>query len=182
MRLAQLVRMSALCSFLATSALVYAQEPREEPKDATKPAQDEAKPAKADKNKHEDKATKHEDKTTKQEDKTTKQDSAKPAKQGNSAGQSGHDAQRAAKQRGAHIPDDKFRAHFGRQHKFVIHQTTIVQGQPGFQYGGYSFIIVDAWPVGWAYTDECYVEYIDGDYFLFDLLHPGVQVALVVVF
>ena len=175
MRLAQLVRMSALCSFLATSALVYAQEPREEPKDATKPAQDAAKPAKPDKNKHEDKATKH-------EDKTTKQDSAKPAKQGNSAGQSGHDAQRAAKQRGAHIPDDKFRAHFGRQHKFVIHQTTIVQGQPGFQYGGYSFIIVDAWPVGWAYTDECYVEYIDGDYFLFDLLHPGVQVALVVVF
>jgi hypothetical protein len=56
-----------------------------------------------------------------------------------------------------------------------------VQGRPGFQYGGYSFIIVDAWPADWAYTDECYVDYIDGEYFLFDLLHPGVQVALTVV-
>ncbi len=79
-----------------------------------------------------------------------------------------------------HIPDDKFRAHFGRGHTFTA-RTVIVQGQPQFQYGGYSFQLVDAWPVGWAYTDECYIDYIDGEYFLFDLLHPGVRVAVFVV-
>jgi hypothetical protein len=193
MRLVEVVRRLALCSLLAATALVYAQDapkPAEEPRpEATKPAQDEmksprqdeAKPAKPDDNRREDKATKQDDKATKQEDKAMKQDDAKSAKRGNSAEQSGQEAQRAGNQRGARIPDDKFRSHFGRQHKFAIHQTTTVQGRPGFQYGGYSFIIVDAWPADWAYTDECYVDYIDGEYFLFDLLHPGVQVALTVV-
>ena len=60
-------------------------------------------------------------------------------------------------------------------------RTVIVEGQPQFQYGGYSFQLVDAWPVGWAYTDDCYIDYIDGEYFLFDLLHPGVRVAIIVV-
>jgi hypothetical protein len=82
--------------------------------------------------------------------------------------------------KGGHIPDDKFRAHFGRNHTFAA-KTVIVQGQPRFQYGGYSFQLVDAWPVGWAFTDECYIDFIDGEYFLFDLLHPGVRVAVFVV-
>jgi hypothetical protein len=83
--------------------------------------------------------------------------------------------------RGGHIPDDKFREHFGRQHTVVIRQPVIIEGQPRFQFGGYWFVISDPWPVGWAYTDDCYVDYVDGDYFLFDLLHPGVRVALFVV-
>ena len=91
--------------------------------------------------------------------------------------QSGH-ARPAGK--GGHIPDDKFRAHFGQGHHFNA-RTIIVQGQPQFQYGGYTFEFVDAWPVGWAYTDDCYIDYVDGEYFLFDLLHPGVRIALVVV-
>jgi len=80
----------------------------------------------------------------------------------------------------AHIPDAQFRAHFGRGHTVVIHQPVIVEGQPRFQFGGYWFVISDPWPDGWAYTDECYVDYVDGDYFLFDLLHPGVRLALFV--
>jgi DNA mismatch repair ATPase MutL len=183
MRFTHLVSTSALCSLLATTALIYGQEQREEPKrapeptpEATQPAQDEmkaprqeeAKPEKQNENK------KGEDKASKQENTNTKD-----AKQ-NDAARSGQHEQRAANQRGGHIPDDKFRASFGRQHKFAIQRTT-VNGQPGFQYGGYSFVIVDAWPVAWAYTDDCYVDYVDGEYFLFDLLHPGVQVALVVV-
>jgi hypothetical protein len=62
-----------------------------------------------------------------------------------------------------------------------MQQPTVVQGQPTFQYSGYSFTMVDAWPVGWAYTDQCYIDYIDGEYFLFDLAHPGVRLAIVVV-
>ena len=166
--------MFALCSFLATTALVYAQEQPRPAEDEAKPAhQDEAKPEKQDENKTTKQEQKQEEKENKQQDKA--------AKQGNSATQAGQNVQRAGNQGGARIPDDKFRAHFGRQHTFVIHQTTIVQGQPGFQYGGYSFIISGAWPVGWAYTDNCYIDYIDGEYILFDLLHPGVQVMLVVV-
>jgi len=183
MRLVRVVTTSALSILLTTAGFAYAQEQREEPqpqeesRPEAKPAQDEMKPkaqeqAKPDKrdenkrteeNKHsQDKAAKHEDDKSGQQDRAT---------------QSGQRADR----RSAHIPDDKFRAHFGREHKFSIQRTT-VQGQPGFQYGGYSFIIADPWPAGWAYTDDCYVDYIDGQYFLFDLLHPGVQIALVAVF
>jgi hypothetical protein len=57
----------------------------------------------------------------------------------------------------------------------------IVRGQLQFQYGGYTFELVDAWPGDWAYTDDCYIDYVDGEYFLFDLLHPGVRIALFVV-
>ena len=55
---------------------------------------------------------------------------------------------------------------------------SVVNGQPTFQYGGYSFVLVDPWPVGWAYSDDCYIDYVDGEYFLFDLVHPGVRIAL----
>ena len=57
----------------------------------------------------------------------------------------------------------------------------VVEAQPRFQYGGYWFEIVDPWPVEWAYTDDVYIDYVDGDYLLFDLLHPGVRVAVFVV-
>ena len=57
----------------------------------------------------------------------------------------------------------------------------IVRDQRQFQYGGYNFEFVDVWPSDWAYTDDLYIDYIDGEYFLFDLLHPGVRIALFVV-
>jgi hypothetical protein len=119
-----------------------------------------------------------------QEDKPPRQEEAKPQPK-----QEKQDEKQAQKEqaeharpvgKSAHIPDDKFRAHFGRSHTFTA-RTVIVEGRPQFQYGGYSFQIVDAWPVGWAYTDDCYIDYIDGEYFLFDLLHPGIRVAVFVV-
>jgi hypothetical protein len=169
MRAFRLLNSVILSTLVGGATLVYAQDdkpqqedkpPRqEEPK--PQPKQDEAKPAQQD----EAKPAKPE----KQEDKE-KQTQKEQAGQGQ--------AQQAGKS--ARIPDDKFRAHFGRSHTFTA-KTAIVQGQPQFQYGGYSFQLVDVWPVGWAYTDNCYIDYIDGEYFLFDLLHPGVQVAIVVV-
>jgi len=188
MRLTRLLSASALSLLLGTTALLYAQEQHEDAKpqeearpEAAKPAQDdtkaprqdEAKPQKQDQG-DKDKA---EDKAEKKEDKAEKKDDAKAAQQTEHAGP----AQHASNQGGGRIPDDKFRANFGRQHAFVVNHVTTVGGHPQFQYGGYSFTIVDAWPMGWAYTDQCYIDYIDGEYFLFDLLHPGVQVALVVV-
>ena len=63
----------------------------------------------------------------------------------------------------------------------MINRPVIVENRPRFQYRGYWFEIVDPRPVGWAYTDDCYIDYIDGEYFLFDLLHPGVRIAVFVV-
>jgi len=189
MRLVKLVSTvvgtSALSLLFGTTALIYAQDQRDEAKtpqqetrpEASKPAQNEpsarqgeAKPAEQ-----------SEDKPARGEDKPAKRENAKPSQQPGQAGQSTQHAQRSAEHRGGRIPDDKFRASFGRQHTFKVGRTTTAQGQPGFQYGGYTFVIVDAWPAGWIDTDECYVDYVDGEYFLFDLLHPGVGVALIVV-
>jgi hypothetical protein len=82
---------------------------------------------------------------------------------------------------GGHIPDDQFRAHFGRPHTFTIGQPVIVEGTPRFQYGGYWFLIAQPWPADWAYADPVYVDYIDGEYFLLSPVHPGIQIAINVI-
>ena len=122
------------------------------------------------------------DKPPRQEEPNTKQDEAKPTQQEEKQNKQDEKAQKQghANGQGGHIPEDKFRAHFSRSHTFTA-KTVIVAGQPEFQYGGYTFEIVDVWPVGWAYTDQCYIDYVDGEYFLFDLLHPGIRVAIFVM-
>jgi hypothetical protein len=79
------------------------------------------------------------------------------------------------------IEDAHFRAHFGRDHHFAIKHVTIVGGRPHFAYGGYNFEIVDAWPHGWSYNDNCYIDFVDGGYYLFNLRHPGVRIAVTVL-
>lgn len=180
MKLIRLVRIFVLISLLGGGGLIYAQDqqsdakpPQEEARpEATKPAQDEAAPPRQQQD--DVKPPKQDDvKPPRDESKPAKQEDAKPSRQAEPA--------KGADNQHGRIPDDKFRAHFGRQHTLVINRPTIVNGQPRFQYSGYWFTIVDPWPVGWAYTDQCYIDYIDGEYFLFDLLHPGVRVAITVV-
>ncbi len=169
------------------SAALYAQDdkpqedkaPRqEEPKAQPKP--NEMKPQGEAKPEHPDEAKPARPEGQREDQKETgraQQQTHEQARPEDHAAQGGH-AQPAGK--GGHIPDDKFRASFGRSHTFTA-KTVIVEGQPQFQYSGYSFQLVDPWPVGWAYTDDCYIDYIDGEYFLFDLLHPGVRIAVFVV-
>jgi hypothetical protein len=57
----------------------------------------------------------------------------------------------------------------------------VVEGRPRFEYGGYTFVLVDPWPPEWAYSDDCYIDDVDGEYFLFDTRHPGAQLALILV-
>jgi len=206
MKIYAFVSTTVLALLLGTSAVVYAQQdqrdevkppqqdgakPEAQPashENARPPRQDEAKPPRQDEAKpprqeegkppklDENKPPKHEESKPPREQATPTQqehpqhqgDHARPAGQGNA-------------KRGGRIPDDKFRAQFGRSHTFVVNRPVVVEGQPRFQYGGYWFEIVDPWPVEWAYTDDVYVDYVDGDYFLFDLLHPGVRVAIFVV-
>jgi len=171
---------------VASSAALYAQDEKqqedkparqEEPKQK-EPRQDEAKPeSKQDEMKppRQDQAqpSKQDRQEGKQDDKS--REDTKPAPQ--QGAQQGH----ARGEKSAHIPDDKFRAQFGRSHTFVVQRPVVVEGSPGFFYGGYSFVLVDPWPSDWQYTDDCYVDYIDGEYFLFDLRHPGIRIALNVV-
>jgi hypothetical protein len=79
------------------------------------------------------------------------------------------------------IPDDRFRASFGSSHRFVINRPVIVGGYSRFQYGGFWFGFDQPWPVAWYYTDDVYVDYIDGGYYLCDPYYPGSRVLISVV-
>ena len=94
----------------------------------------------------------------------------------------GGNQQHRAHGQGKHIPDDRFRASFGRQHTFHVQRTVIINNpQPVVVYGGYSFQLFDPWPAEWAYDDDCYIDYVDGDYYMFDAVHPGFRIAVFVV-
>jgi hypothetical protein len=79
------------------------------------------------------------------------------------------------------IPDARFRSNFGSGHEFRIGTPELVGGYSRFQYGGYSFGFIQPWPIGWYYTDDVYVDYIDGEYFLLNPYYPGVRVGIDVI-
>lgn len=191
--------------FLLFATFAWAQDPRDDSKPKQdEPKQEEARPdAKHDATppSHQNEAQppqQEEQKPSKDEMKpsNSEKESARPSHDENKpaheehgqepergqAAQSGEHARPSGKS--VHIPDEKFKASFGRQHNFrvnqVINQTTVVAGQTQFIYGGYTFVVLDPWPSDWMFTDDCYIDYVDGDYFLIDLLHPGVRIALFV--
>jgi len=90
------------------------------------------------------------------------------------------DEHKQTAQQHGRIPDDKFKANFGREHRFHIGHPVVVEGRPRFEYGGYSFFISEAWPSGWSYNDYVYIVEVNGVYYLVDDAHPGVQLALTI--
>jgi hypothetical protein len=188
----------------------HEEESKPESKPAAKPAnQEEAKPAKQETPKttkqEETKPVKQEaaQPAKQEETKPAKQEAAKPAQQQQAKGQAEQaksnpeqHAQRTPaeeqKQRAvpalrlsargtSRIPDDRFRANFGREHEFVISQPVMVGGFSRFQYGGFWFGFVQPWPVGWYYSDDVYVDYIDGGYYLYNPYYPDARVSISVV-
>jgi primosomal protein N' len=79
------------------------------------------------------------------------------------------------------IPDDRFRASFGRGHDFHMGNPVLVGGFSRFQYSGFWFGFVQPWPVGWYYTDDVYIDYVDGEYYMYNPYHPGARFAISVV-
>ncbi len=69
----------------------------------------------------------------------------------------------------------------GRNHHFAIRHPTIVGGCSHFAYGGCNFEIVDAWPHGWSYRDNCYIDFVGGGYYLFNLAHAGIRISVTVL-
>ena len=90
--------------------------------------------------------------------------------------------------RGYHIPEDRFRAHFGRAHYFRVHSNPIivVDGYPRFQYVGFWFSLVDPFPEYWSRTwyetDDVYVDYVNDGYYLYNRRYPKVAIAVNVSF
>jgi hypothetical protein len=90
-------------------------------------------------------------------------------------------ALRLSSRNNGRIPDDRFRSNFGRGHDFRIGSPRMVGGYSRFQYGGYWFGFVQPWPVGWYYTDDVYIDYVDGGYYLCNPSYPGVRVGISVI-
>jgi hypothetical protein len=85
---------------------------------------------------------------------------------------------------GYRIPEDRFRAHFGRGHWFRVHDVpvVVVEGSPRFQFGGFWFGVVDpcpeTWSPVWYRTDDVYVDYVNDGYYMYNRQHPGIAIAV----
>jgi hypothetical protein len=117
--------------------------------------------AKRQENTQQEKNGKPEDKTQEQHAQETKSGNPQDHARGND---------------GRRIPEDRYKASFGRDHRFRVTEANYRDRR--FQYGGYSFGFVDAWPSNWLYTQDVYVIEIDGMYYLCNPAYPGVNIAL----
>ena len=187
MKLVGVLSTAALCLSLGIAVPAYAQEPHEQ-EEKGKPAQQEERktqpeekkaqqqqPAKQEeKNAHQEKNTKQEEKATLQQEKISKQQEKSAQERHKPKAEPVQQAQRRG---GSRIPEDRYKANFGREHTFHVNQSDYSNGRR-FAYGGYSFGFVDPWPSNWLYTQDVYVVEINGMYYLCNPMYPGVNLAL----
>jgi phage repressor protein C with HTH and peptisase S24 domain len=174
---------------------MYAQEQHEQEEQKAKPEEKKAQPEKSAKQeekpavqqeknaKQEEKSTQQQEKNTKneeknaqQQEKNTKQEEKNAQQQHTQQARPEQQEQRAGGNGGGRIPDDRFRANFGRGHTFHVSEGDYRNHR--FQYGGYWFGFGDAWPSNWLYTQDVYVIEIDGVYYLCNASFPGVNLVL----
>ena len=117
------------------------------------------------------------EKPAQQEEKKAQQQEEKKPQQEKSAVQHEQQAQRASGNQGR-IPDDRYKANFGREHTFRVTQGDFNNHR--FQYGGYWFGFAAPWPSNWLYTQDVFVVDIGGVYYLCNPMYPGVNVELIV--
>jgi hypothetical protein len=97
------------------------------------------------------------------------------------AKQQAHRQLRLSERGGGRIPEERFHSNFGREHNFRMREPVLVGGYSRFQYGGYWFGFVEPWPADWYYTDDFYIDYVDGGYYMYDPYYPGTRFAISVV-
>jgi len=198
MKLIGVISTAVLSLTLGAAAPVYAQQDQHDQQEDQKvqPAQDEKKtqpdkPVKPEEKgaqrpetnaKPDEKSAQQPEKNAKPEERNAQQqdNNSKPeeknAKQQQQEAKPGEQAQRAGGNSNGRIPDDRYKANFGSEHTFRVTQGDY--GNHSFQYGGYSFGFVGAWPSNWLYTQNVYVIDIDGVYYLCNPMYPGVNIAL----
>ena len=176
-----------LCLFIGIIAPAYAQEERHA--DQAKPEQRSQQKQKQQSKSAQRAQQKQEVQQSKSSQHAAQKQEAEQAKSAQRAQRQGRaeqarpaqQAERASSNGGGRIPDARFRTHFGRDHAFRINRPVMVSGAARFQYGGYWFGFGEPWPVGWSYTDQVYVDYIDGGYYLLSPVHPGVRISINVI-
>jgi hypothetical protein len=188
---------AALLLVLGTTASVYARQEKaqQEHHEEAKPAKPEAKPpehqqtakpeqhepqAKAERTQQPKPAEQHPAQKPAQTRTQSQQHPVTQAQQnggGRSQPRTGQ-SRPASKGNYAHgrISDAHYAASFGAEHRFHVSQGDYEHRR--FQYGGYSFGFVDPWPVGWGYSDDVYVMYVDGGYYMYDPVHLGVRISI----
>jgi hypothetical protein len=179
MKLVGIIGTAVLSLTLGAAAPAYAQEEhgqrdehaQQEDKKAQqdKPAQQEEKRGQPEEKKVQ------QEKPAQQEEKHAQQEQ-KP-RQERPAAQHEQEAQRANGNHGR-IPDDRYKANFGREHAFRVNQGDFNNHR--FQYGGYWFGFAAPWPNNWLYTQDVFVVDIGGVYYLCNPMYPGVNVELIV--
>jgi len=162
MKLVGIIGTAVLSLTLGAAAPVYAQQDEHQQDDH---AQQEDK----DKKVQQEKPVQQEEKKAQPEEKKAQQE--KPAAQHE------EQAQRAQGNHGR-IPDDRYKANFGREHTFRVNQGDFNNHR--FQYGGYWFGFAAPWPNNWLYTQDVFVVDIGGVYYLCNPMYPGVNVELIV--
>jgi hypothetical protein len=162
-----IISTAVLSLALGVAAPVFAQEQHEQEEQKAKPAAQEEKKAQP------EKATKQEEKPAAQQEKNAKPEEKNAQQERTQQAKPEQQAQHAA---GGRIPDDRFKANFGRDHTFHVSQGDYSNHR--FQYGGYWFGFVDAWPSNWLYTQDVFVVEINGVYYLCNPMYPGVNIAL----
>ena len=158
MKLSGVISTAVLSLTLGIGIPAYAQEQHEQEDNKDKAAQEKEKKAQP------EKSAKQEDRNAKPEEKKAQEEHAqesRPVKQEGHAGR---------------IPDDRFKANFGREHSFRVTEGDYRNHR--FQYGGYWFGFASAWPSNWLYTQDVYVIEINGVYYLCNASYPGVNLTL----
>jgi DNA mismatch repair ATPase MutL len=185
MKLKYILGAAALSLIFAGTAYPQQEQEKEKPqqeekKPAEQPKQQPAeKPKTQERQGQEHQAAKQQQQEQKNEQKQEKQDQKQQERQQPATKQQRNDEQRTEQRSGGghgRIPDERFHASFGREHHFRVGHVD----NRRFQYGGYWFVYNEAWPREWSYDDDFYIDYIDGQYYLIDLTHPGIQLLLVV--
>ncbi len=193
MKLVGVISTAVLSLALGVAAPAFAQDQEKQDKQEeqkAKPAQEEkkaqpAKPAKQDEknaqqqdknNKQEEKSAQQQNKNNQQEEKNAQQQNKNNQQEEKNAQQQRSQPAQKAGNGGGRIPDDRYKANFGQDHRFRVSQGDYSNHR--FQYGGYWFGFVGGWPSNWLYSQDVFVIEIDGVYYLCNAMYPGVNIEL----
>jgi hypothetical protein len=177
MKLIRVISTAVLSLAIGIAVPAFAQDHEQEEQKA-KPAQDEKKAQPEKSAKQEEKPVAQQEKNAKPEERNAQQEkNIKPEEKNTQQAKPGEPVQRSGNNRGGRIPEYRYRANFGQEHRFRVSQSDYNNRR--FQYGGYWFGFEGAWPSNWLYTQDVYVVEINGVYYLCNPMYPGVNVALI---
>ena len=178
MKLVGTISTAVLSLTLGAGIPAYAQqEQHDQREEKEKPAQEREKKAQPERPaKQEDKNARQEERGAQQEKNNIKEEKSAREQHSQEARPGKQDEHARGNGGGGRIPDDRYRANFGQEHRFRVNQADYNNRR--FQYGGYWFGFEGSWPSNWLYTQEVFVVEIDGVYYLCNANYPGVNIVL----